>query len=121
MRNDEKFETNLITNKRGKFEGNEFECESWGLSVQELTPRIIQNLKIKDEKGVLVSGVTAGSPADESDIYRGHVIRHVDNVEIDNLDQFKKVYEEFKILPQKGRMLQLTYKDALIFALLREE
>ena len=64
LRNGEKKETKLVTKKRGKFEGNEFECDSWGLSVKELTPRIIKNLKIKDKKGVMVSGVIAGSPAD---------------------------------------------------------
>lgn len=121
LRDGKKYETKLVTKKRGKFEGNEFECDTWGLSVKELTPRIIKNLKIKDKKGVLVSGVIAGSPADEADIFRGYVIRDVDNMEINDLDQFKEVYEKFKTLPLKGRMLQLTYKDALIFALLREE
>ena len=121
LRGGEKYETKLITNRRGKFEGNEFECSSWGLSVKELTPRIIQNLRIKDKKGVMVSGVIAGSPADEADVYRGYVIRDVDNTKIEDLDQFKEVYEKLKSLPPKGRMLQLTYKYALIFALLREE
>jgi S1-C subfamily serine protease len=121
LRTGEKNETNLITEKRGKFEGNEFECGTWGLSVKELTPRIIKNLNLTDKNGVLVSGVTAGSPADEADIFRGYVIRDVDNVKINDLDQFKEVYENFKTLPLKGRMLQLKYKDALIFALLKEE
>jgi len=121
LRDGEKYETKLMTKKRGKFEGKEFECDTWGLSVKELTPRIIRNLRIKDKKGVLVSGVIAGSPADEADVFRGYVIRDVDNMKIDDLDQFKEVYEKLKTLPLKGRMLQLTYKDALIFALLREE
>jgi S1-C subfamily serine protease len=121
LRGGEKYETKLITKRRGKFEDNEFECSSWGLSVKELTPRIIQNLRIKDKKGVMVSGVIAGSPADEADVYRGYVIRDVDNSKIEDIDQFKEVYEKLKSLPPKGRMLQLTYKDALIFALLREE
>ena len=30
----------LITKKQGKFSGNEFICDEWGLSVKELTPRI---------------------------------------------------------------------------------
>jgi len=121
IRKSDKYETKLVTIKRGKFEGNEFECDTWGLSVKELTPRIIKNLNIKDNKGVLVSGVISGSPADEADIFRGYVITEVDDIKITDLDQFKEVYERQKILPQKGRMLQLTYKDALIFALLREE
>jgi serine protease Do len=120
-RNGKEFKTKLTTKKRGKFEGNEFECDTWGLSVKELTPRIIKNLRIKDDKGVMVSGVIAGSPADEADIFRGYVIRDVDGQQIKDLDQFKEVYEKLKDLPPKGRMLQVTYKESLIFALLKEE
>jgi S1-C subfamily serine protease len=121
LRDGKKYDTELITKKRGKFEGNEFECDTWGLSVKELTPRIIKNLKIKGKKGVLVSGVIAGSPADEGDIFRGYVIRDVDGLKIEDLDQFKEVYNKLKELPDKGWMVQLTYKDALIFALIKEE
>jgi serine protease Do len=121
LRDNKKYTAKLITIKRGKFEGNEFECDTWGLSVKELTPRIIKNLRIKDKKGVMISGVIAGSPADEAEIFRGYVVRNVDGHKIEDLDQFKEVYEKFKDLPPKGRMLQVTYKDALIFALLKEE
>ena len=121
IRNGEKRQTKLVTKKRGKFEGNEFECDTWGLSVKELTPRTIKNLNLKDNNGVLVSGVISGSPADEADIYRGYVINKVDSLQIKDLNQFKNVYENLKTIPAKGRMLQLIYKDALIFALLREE
>ena len=121
LRNDEELKGNLTTKKRGKFEGNEFECDIWGLSVKELTPRIIKNLRIRDKQGVMVSGVIAGSPADEAEIFRGYVIIDVDGQKIKDLDEFKKVYEKMKNLPEKGRMLQVSYKDARIFALLREE
>jgi serine protease Do len=120
-RDGKKLKTKLTTKKRGKFEGNEFECDSWGLSVKELTPRIIKNLRIKDDKGVMVSGVIAGSPADEADIFRGYVIKDVEGQQIKDLDQFKQVYEKLKDLPPKGRMLQVSYKESLIFALLKEE
>ena len=114
-------QTIIKTEKRGKFEGNEFECDRWGLSVKEITPRIVENFNLKDDKGVLVSGVTAGSPADEADIFRGYVIRHIDGIEIINLDQFKNLYQKIEKLPSRGRMLQLTLKNSLVFALLKEE
>lgn len=113
--------TQLVTRKRGKFEGSEFECDSWGLSVKEITPRIIKNLKLKDDKGVLVSGIRSGSPADEAEVFRGYVIRKVEGLDILDLDHFKEVYEKHKMLPARGKMLELTYKKALIFALLKEE
>ena len=70
---------------------------------------------------MLVSGIRAGSPADEAEIFRGYVIRYVDNREVIDLEQFKNIYEKTKDISEPGRMLKLTYKDALIFALLREE
>ncbi len=69
----------------------------------------------------MVSGVRIGSPADEGDVYRGYVIQDVDGQEIIDLDQFKEIYQKAKQLPAQGRMLELVYKDAVIFALLKEE
>ncbi|MFW6115403.1 MAG: DegQ family serine endoprotease, partial [Thermodesulfobacteriota bacterium] len=40
--------------------------EKFGLSVQELTPELEEALSLKDEKGVVVSSIEAGSPADEA-------------------------------------------------------
>ena len=121
LRDGKKEQLEVITDQRGKFEGNEFECENWGLSVKEITPRIIKNLRLKDDSGVLVSGVRIGSPADEADVYRGYVIQNVDGIKISDLEQFKEIYQTAKQLPAKGRMLELVYKESLIFALLKEE
>jgi serine protease Do len=111
----------LSTAQRGKFEGNEFECKNWGLSVQEITPRIIQNLKLQDEKGVLVSGIRIGSIADEAEIFRGYVIRFVDNEEIQDLEHFKMVYQRLEEIPEKGIMLRLIFRNSTRFALLKEK
>jgi serine protease Do len=120
-RNGKEKKTTLVTDQRGKFEGNEFECDNWGISVKEITPRVVENLKLKDAKGVLVSGVRIGSPADEAEVFRGYVLKSVDGKKVTDLDQFKDIYQMVKSLPEKGRMLELNYKDALIFALLRGE
>ena len=110
----------IKTEQRGKFEGNEFECESWGLSVEELTPRIIKNLRLKDDKGVLISGVRTGSIADEVDIFRGNVIRYIDDTELEDLDHFKHIYKTLETLPEKGVMLRLVYRNVTHFGLLKE-
>jgi len=121
IREGEKKSLILNTEERGKFDGNEFECDRWGLSVEELTPRIIKNLRLKDDKGVLVSGVRPGSMADEADIFRGNVIRFVDNTEIVDLEHFKHIYNTLEGLPEKGIMLRLVYRNSTRFALLQEK
>jgi len=120
VRDKKESRTVVKTEQRGKFEGNEFECETWGLSVEELTPRIIKNLRLKDNKGVLVSGVRSGSVADEADIFRGNVIRYIDDIEVKDLDHFKKIYGSLEELPDKGIMLRLIFRNVTNFALLQE-
>jgi serine protease Do len=114
-------EANLTTAQRGKFEGNEFECEAWGLSVKEITPRIVKNLRLDNSNGVLVSGVRIGGPAHEADVYRGYVIKYVDDTPVKDMDQFRKLYDGLKDIPEKGIMLRLFYKNAISYALIRGE
>jgi serine protease Do len=121
LRNGNKMRVVLSSERRGKFEGSEFECESWGLSVKELTPRIIKNLNLKDNKGVLVSGVRSGSIADEADVFRGNVIRYVDDIEISDLEFFKGVFAKRKEIPDRGIMLELYYRNSTRFALIKEK
>ena len=121
LRQNQNFQTTIKTNLRGKFEGNEFECDRWGLSVKEITPRIVENLKLENDKGVLVSGVQIGSIAHEAEIYRGYVIRVVGNEKISGLENFKQIYEKNKDAIKSGVMLQLYFKNSTKFALLKEK
>ena len=66
---------NLI--KKGKV------IRGWlGLTVQQLTPELSKQFKIKDGKGVLVAEVTEQSPADQAGIKRGDVIVEFDGREV---------------------------------------
>ncbi len=112
----------LNTSQRGKFDGNEFICERWGLSVKEITPRIARNLNLPDETGVLISGVLNGSLADEAEAYRGQIITQIDQDSILNLDDLKKIYDaQKKSIPAKGIMLKLYYRNTTRYALLKEK
>ncbi len=53
-----------------------------GLSVQSVTPEIAQALGLKEAKGVLVSEVVPGGPADAAGIKRGDVIVSFDGKDI---------------------------------------
>jgi serine protease Do len=121
LRDNEKIQIELITDLRGKFEGNEFECKGWGISVKEITARIAKNFKLKDSNGVLVSGIRRGSLADDAEIYRGDIITQIDDEKITNLEQFKDIYDSLVTLPDKGRMLHLSYRNSVKFALLKEK
>ncbi len=55
---------------------------SYGLSLQSLTPELAERLGYEGEKGVLVAGVEAGSPAEEAGIERGDLIQEVNRVSV---------------------------------------
>jgi len=121
LRDNKNNQIKLVTDLRGKFEGNEFECKDWGISVKEITSRIAKNFKLKDTNGVLVSGIRRGSLADDAEIFRGDIITKIDDKNIINLEQFKDIYESLVDLPEKGRMLHLSYRNSVKFALLKEK
>jgi serine protease Do len=60
-----------------------------GLAVQELTPEIARSLDLPDTRGVIVTGVAAGSPADEVGVRRGDAILEVNQRKIANLQEYR--------------------------------
>ena len=65
-------------------------AEKFGLSVQELTPEIAQQLGYEGDKGVIVSNVESGSPADDSGLRRGDLIKEINKKNIESLADYNK-------------------------------
>ena len=63
--------------------------ESLGLTVQELTPEIARSLRVNESKGLVVTNVEEGSPADEAGLRRGDVIVEVNQKKLDNLRDYR--------------------------------
>jgi serine protease Do len=64
--------------------------EKLGLSLQTLTPEIARQLSYQNEDGVVVGGVTAGSPADDAGLRRGDLIKEVNRSEVTSVQQFTR-------------------------------
>lgn len=60
-----------------------------GVIVQELTPALAEQFKVKEPKGVLLSDVTANSPADKAGLKAGDVIVEFDGKAVTDTRQFK--------------------------------
>jgi len=67
--------------------------EEFGLSVQELTPELAEALSLEGEKGVVVSSIETGSPADEAGLSRGDLIQEIENEAIESLEDYKRIME----------------------------
>jgi len=67
-----------------------------GLNVQDLTPELADRFKLKDEKGVLVTKVEAGSSADSEGIKEGDLIKEVNRNKVENSDDFRNAIAKVK-------------------------
>ena len=68
---------------------------AWGLSVQDITPELAQQLGLNpDEQGVVISGVAPGSPAGEAGLRAGDVVKEVNRQEIQNLNDYNQAIEK---------------------------
>ncbi len=63
-----------------------------GINVITLTGDIARQLDIEgDENGVVVTGVRAGSPADEAGLRRGDVIQEIDRIRVMDVQDFNRI------------------------------
>jgi len=80
---------------KGIEEGKEEEL--LGMRVESLTPEIREKYNIKEsEKGVVVTEVKSGGPADKIGITPGAVIMEVNHKTIEDMDNFEKAIEGIK-------------------------
>jgi len=63
--------------------------ESLGMTVQELTPEIARSLGLSETKGVVLTNVEDGSPAEEAGLRRGDVLVEVNQKKIENLRDYR--------------------------------
>ena len=90
------------------------ENESFGLTVQNLTPDLADSLGLpNDLKGVVVSGVSPGSTAEDAGLRRGDVILEVNRQVVADVDAYRKQVASL----EKGKSLLLLVKrgDNTIF------
>lgn len=80
--------------------------ESLGMRVDNITPRLAHQLRIKDKSGVVVIDILSGSPADMAGIQAGDVIKEVNRKPVKDL----KDYEAAMRKVSKGSPVLLLIK-----------
>jgi serine protease Do len=82
------------------------ETGSWGFTVQDITPAIVDQLGLPDDTGVVITQVEPSSPAQEEGLQRGDVIIEVEHNQIKDMADFRKYIEQH----QKKKTLLLTVR-----------
>lgn len=83
----------------------------FGLVVQDLNPELAERLGLGATKGVLITSVEPGSPADDARLRRGDVILEVDRSEIEDVDDLRAHLDA----ADEGALFLIRRGDATIF------
>jgi serine protease Do len=62
-----------------------------GVMIQDITPQLAESFGLKSAKGVLVSDVVKGSPAEKAGLKQGDVITRFDTKEIENAHKLAQI------------------------------
>jgi serine protease Do len=83
--------------------------KSLGLSVQDVTPEIAQELGLENDEGVVVASVESGSPASDAGIQAGDIIKSINQKPVTDVADFVKKaksargQENILLLVQRGK------------------
>ena len=79
--------------------------DQYGLTAQELTSSLAQSFSFKSTRGVLVSDVRTGSPAEKDGLQRGDIIAEIGGETIADVKSLKTALNKIKG-PVKGRVFR---------------
>jgi len=67
-----------------------------GIAVSDLTPEIIEQFRLQDEKGVMVVGVEPDSKGEEAGVMPGDLIKEINHHTVTDVDQYLKELGKYK-------------------------
>jgi predicted metalloprotease with PDZ domain len=88
--------------------------DRYGMTAQELTSSLAQSFSFKSSRGVLVSDVRAGSPAEKDGLQRGDIIAEIGGEAIPDLKGLQTALSKMKgpvkaKVFRKGGFISLTF------------
>jgi serine protease Do len=101
-----------VTAKTQKLEskvGEEKELKTWGVSVRDVTRALANQRQLDDGKGVIVTTLNPGFPAQKAELSPGDVIRAVNGSPVEDLEAFMKVYKESTEKKEARVLLEVTH------------
>jgi serine protease Do len=80
-----------------------------GLTVQEITPELAEQLQLEKPEGVLVANVKPGSPAAKAGLQRGDVIHEMEHQPVRGVEDYERILskaekESLLVWTQRGQV-----------------
>ncbi len=83
----------ITTEELTTVRSEEVNFEKWGLIGQNITDRLAQREKLSNTKGVYVTGVRRGEPAEKGGLDRGDIIVRIGEKDVSNVGDLQKEYD----------------------------
>ena len=113
QRNGSSFERTVkvgeMEEKKAELAEEDTSHKSLGLTVQDVTPEIAQELGLENDEGVVVASVESGSPASDAGIQAGDIIKSINQKPVTDVADFVKKaksargQENILLLVQRGK------------------
>ena len=101
MRNNQEFPLEVTTEKLESRVGERWAFEKWGISVEDVSRAYARERQLKNDEGVLITGIQVAFPAEKSGIDPGDIVLSVNREKIDSLDALKEFYAKYEENPEK--------------------
>jgi len=92
--------------------------KDFGLVVQDITPEIAKHLSLKDKRGVIVTDVLPGSPAQDGDVRSGDIIKEIGRKPIRNVADFREAMKRVNI--KEGVVILIKRDNTTFYTVVRE-
>ncbi len=101
LRNGKEVALDVTTEALESRVGERWAFEQWGVSVEDVSRAYARERQLKNDEGVLVTGVQQAFPAEQSGLSPGDIVLSVNREKVDSLDALKAYYESYEAKPEK--------------------
>ena len=92
--------------------------KTYGLVVQNITPEIARHLNLKDRRGVIVTDIQPGSPAENADLRAGDIIVEINKKPVRNVADFKEIVKNASL--KSGIVMLVKRENVTFYGVIKE-
>jgi serine protease Do len=104
VRKKQKMTATFATEKLERVTGDEEEFSEWGFTARQITRSLAREMRLKNAKGILITGSVSGSVAYKAGLRSGDILSEIDGQAVKNLAHFQKMYKKL-LLSKKKKLL----------------